>query len=103
VEPDTSASVSIVSEPVAPGNVQIPADGRPILLLREQTLGGYPSIATVISADLWRVGQARPGDTVRFVRVGLAEGQCIAGQWRDFLDQTERLLAAGQPFAPCVD
>ena len=101
VERDADAPASIVSEPVAPGNVQIPAGGQPILLLREQTIGGYTAIATVISADLWRVGQVKPGDTVRFVRVGLEEGQRIAGEWRDFLEQIQKMLTAGQPPAPC--
>lgn len=96
VERDAGAPAGIVSEPVTPGNVQIPADGQPILLLREQTIGGYTSIATVLSADLWRIGQIRPGDTVRFVRVSLAEGQRVGRLWRDFLGQTERLLTAGQ-------
>jgi len=103
VERDAGAPASIVSEPVVPGNVQVPADGQPILLLKEQTIGGYTAIATVLSADLWRIGQARPGDTVRFVRIGLEEGQRIAAEWRDFLAETERLLAGGRPHAPCTD
>ncbi|MCL2459476.1 MAG: biotin-dependent carboxyltransferase family protein [Desulfobulbus sp.] len=95
VERNADASTGIVSEPVVPGNVQIPGDGQPILLLREQTIGGYACIATVLSADLWRVGQVKPGDTVRFVRVSLEAGQQLAAQWRGFLAATERLLAAG--------
>jgi allophanate hydrolase subunit 2 len=54
-----------------PGNIQVPADGQPIILLVEQTSGGYAKIATVITADLSRVAQAMPGDTVRFERVTL--------------------------------
>ena len=95
VKRDSGTPTSIVSEPVVPGNIQIPADGQPILLLREQTIGGYTSIATVISADLWRIGQAKPGDTVRFVRVSLEEGQRISRDWLHFLAATERLLSGG--------
>lgn len=56
-----------VSEPVAPGTVQLPADGQPIVLLADaQSHGGYPRIAHAISCDLPRLAQLRPGDTVRF-------------------------------------
>jgi biotin-dependent carboxylase-like uncharacterized protein len=95
VERDPGAPASIVSEPVVPGNIQIPADGQPILLLKEQTIGGYTAIATVITADLWRIGQAKPGDTIRFAPVSLEEGQRITRTWLDFLAATERLLAGG--------
>lgn len=98
---DPGAPASIVSEPVASGAVQVPADGQPIVLLNEQTIGGYPCIATVISADLWRVGQARPGDRVRFVPVSLEEARQAAAQWHDFLAATERLLTAGRESARC--
>ncbi len=57
---------SIISEPILPGGIQIPADGQPIILLNEQTAGGYAKIATVISADLPAVAQAAGGDTVVF-------------------------------------
>ena len=56
-----------VSAPVAPGVVQLPPDGQPIVLLADaQTHGGYPRIAHVIRADLPRLAQVRPGQPVRF-------------------------------------
>jgi len=64
---------SIISEPTIPGNVQVPADGQPIILLVEQTTGGYTKIATVISSDISKIAQAVPGNRVRFRRVSLEE------------------------------
>ena len=61
------------------GAIQVPGSGQPILLLADhQTTGGYPKIATVISADLPVVGRRRPGDTLRFaaVTVEAAEALC---------------------------
>ncbi len=66
---------TIVSEPSLPGCVQAPPDGQPIILLVEQTIGGYAKIATVISADLDLVAQLRPGDQVNFVIVSLAQAR----------------------------
>jgi len=61
------------SEPVCPGSVQVTRDGQCILLgVDGQTIGGYPKIAQVISADLDKLAQLRPGETIRFVRVTLA-------------------------------
>jgi antagonist of KipI len=57
----------MLTEGVSVGAVQIPPDGQPIILFVEhQTTGGYPKPANVISADFWRLGQARPRDEVRF-------------------------------------
>jgi len=69
---------SIISEPCLAGGVQIPADGQPIILLIEQTVGGYAKIATVITPDLGLVAQARPGDLVRFDKVDLAAARQAA-------------------------
>ena len=66
--------VDLVSEAVAPGTVQVPPGGRPILLLGDcQTIGGYPKIAHVITVDLSIATQLRPGDTVRFQEISLPE------------------------------
>lgn len=62
-----------VSEPVAPGTVQLPPDGRPIVLLADaQTVGGYPRIGHVCSADLPQLAQARPGSILRFAPISPA-------------------------------
>jgi biotin-dependent carboxylase-like uncharacterized protein len=62
----------LVSEPVCPGSVQVTRDGQCIILgVEGQTIGGYPKIAQVISADLDELGQLRPGDRIHFVRVDL--------------------------------
>ncbi len=55
------------------GAVQVPVDGCPVILGPDHaTLGGYPVLAVVISADLWRLGQCRPGDVVEFAVVDRA-------------------------------
>jgi antagonist of KipI len=66
----------LLSEAVATGTVQVPPEGKPIVLMADaQTTGGYPRIAQVIEADLPVLGQLRPGDVLRFVPVGLAEAE----------------------------
>lgn len=63
-----------ISEPVAPGSLQLPAGGQPIVLLADaQTHGGYPCIGHAIACDRPRLGQLRPGDTVRFAPCTRAE------------------------------
>ena len=74
IEPKDGVPLSIISEPSLSGAVQIPTDGQPIILLVEQTASGYAKIATIITADLDVVAQARPGDKVRFARVDLTAG-----------------------------
>ena len=62
------------SSAVTPGTVQVPPDGRPIVLMADaQTIGGYPQLAHVISVDLPLMAQLRPGDTVKFQAVSLDE------------------------------
>jgi antagonist of KipI len=64
----------LISEAVAPGTIQIPPSGQPILLLGDcQTIGGYPKIAHVITVDISVVAQLRPGDHVRFSEVSLTD------------------------------
>ena len=64
--------VDLLSEAVAPGTVQLPPNGKPILLLNDcQTIGGYPKIAQVITVDLGIAAQLRAADSVRFREVSL--------------------------------
>lgn len=81
---------SIISEPSLPGGVQIPEDGQPIVLLAEQTVGGYAKIATVISPDLDRLAQAVPGNRIRFEPVTLARAHGI------YREQAERFESVRQ-------
>lgn len=73
IEQKRGLAKSITSEPSLPGGVQIPPNGNPIVLLKEQTVGGYAKIATVISTDLDRIAQACPGDRIRFQKTSLEE------------------------------
>ena len=58
---------SLISEPVLPGSIQVPADGQPIVTLHDgPTLGGYPKIAWIDPRDLPRLVQRRSGQPVRF-------------------------------------
>jgi biotin-dependent carboxylase-like uncharacterized protein len=68
------ASAEIVSDGMLPGCVQVPPDGQPIVMGPDgPTTGGYPKIAVVIGADLWRLGQLAPGEMVRFREVTAAD------------------------------
>jgi biotin-dependent carboxylase-like uncharacterized protein len=68
--------LSLVSDAVVPGDIQILGDGTPIVLLRDhQPTGGYPRIATVISSDLGRFAQLRPGAECRFASVTAASAR----------------------------
>jgi antagonist of KipI len=70
----TTDDAELVSEAVAPGTIQAPPSGQPILLLGDcQTIGGYPKIAHVITVDLSIAVQLRAGDVVRFSEISLAE------------------------------
>lgn len=64
----------IISDGIVFGSVQITAEGLPIILMADrQTTGGYAKIATVISADLPLLAQARPGNTVRFRKISIED------------------------------
>ncbi len=64
-----SRGEELASEGVVLGAVQLPPNGRPVVFLADHpTTGGYPVVAVVEPADLWRCAQLRPGDPVRFTR-----------------------------------
>ena len=70
--------VDLTSEAVAPGTIQVPPAGQPIILLGDcQTIGGYPKIAHVSTVDLSRTAQLRPGDRARFREISLGEAHAL--------------------------
>ena len=72
----TPAAANIVSDGVTPGAIQVPGNGQPIILLADcQTVGGYPKIATIVSADLPRLAQVKPGQKIRFAAVDAAQAK----------------------------
>ena len=82
------AGREILSHPVAPGAIQVPADGRPLVLLVDgPTIGGYPVVGAVPRWEWPRLGQLRPGDRVTFEPQDALEARAA---WRE----QQRLLAA---------
>ena len=69
-------STNIRSEGISKGAIQVPADGQPIILLTDYpTIGGYPKIANVISADYHLLVQKKPGEKILFQNVELHEAE----------------------------
>lgn len=82
---------SIISESLIPGNIQVPGDGRPLIILNESVTGGYTKIATILSVDLPKAAQLKPGDRVQFEAVSLAEAHRLL---RNQEDQLKRFKAS---------
>ena len=71
-------NTNIKSEGLVKGVIQIPADGNPIIMLADHgTIGGYPKIATVISADFDKLSQLTPGSKIKFKEVNLKDAETI--------------------------
>jgi KipI family sensor histidine kinase inhibitor len=80
----------IVSDWIPLGGIQVPGNGRPIILLADrQTTGGYTKIATVIGPDIPRLVQLRPGEAVRFQAVSIEEAHAASRALERELDQMD--------------
>ncbi len=91
-------SSDIISDGTAFGAIQVPTGGQPIILMADrQTTGGYAKIATVITADLPRAAQMRPGCTVRFMPVTVDEAQDILAIENKAFEEEYRLLNGVYP------
>jgi len=94
IERRSDVEESIISEGLISGSIQVPGDGKPIIILTESVTGGYTKIATIISTDLSKVAQLKPGDRVRFKPISMEEAQyLLKGQedrLRDFKDSLQR-------------
>ncbi len=95
----------VISDGIPLGGIQVPGEGQPIVLLVDrQTTGGYTKIATVISVDIGRLGQAKPGHRVRFRRVTLADAHAALAREAAWLEEAvsvrsgaARQVDAGRP------
>ena len=84
---------NIVSDGIAPGSIQVPGDGQPIILLADrQTTGGYPKLATVASVDLPALGRVGPGAQLQFEAISVEAAEDlrraqarVEARWRDAL------------------
>ncbi len=89
---EAAQGYDIISDGIAPGSVQVPASGQPIVMMADcQTTGGYAKIAAVITADLPLMAQARPGDRVRFEAVSVRQAQRAAREERWALKRLENM------------
>jgi len=91
---DEGRPESIVTEPIMPGNVQVPADGQPIIVLVEQTTGGYMKIATVVTPDIPAVAQAMPRNLIRFEKVSLDEAHALYRDEAERMQEIEEYLSS---------
>jgi 5-oxoprolinase (ATP-hydrolysing) subunit C len=72
---------NIVSDGLVTGSIQVPGSGQPIVMMPDRgTTGGYPKIATVVSVDIGRLAQTRPGTRIRFAAITVAQAQELARQ-----------------------
>jgi biotin-dependent carboxylase-like uncharacterized protein len=78
---------NIASDATAPGSIQVPGNGQPIVLMADrQTIGGYPKIATVISADLPELGRLSIGSEITFEAVTVETAQALRRDMLTYLD-----------------
>ena len=96
---------NIVSDGIVAGSVQIPGSGKPIVMLADrQTVGGYPKVATIVTADQRFLAQSRPGQQVRFRAVTIEEAEASArSNAAAIRDLTNHILLASQPLNRVAD
>jgi len=81
----------IITEGVPLGAIQIPKSGDPIIsFVEHQTTGGYPKIANVIMADLYKVGQLKPGDKIKFDLLTIEEAEELRFEQLAFINNLEK-------------
>ncbi len=80
-----------MSDGIVKGAVQIPGHGNPIIMLSDcQTTGGYTKIAHIITSDLWKIAQAKAGDSIRFKAIDVEEAHTLLKADRDVIESIKR-------------
>ena len=92
-EIEHKAGADIISDAISFGSIQVPPSGNPIIMMADrQTVGGYTKIATVISADLPKLAQIKPGDKIKFKEVSLDKSVYALKESRENLNIIENNL-----------
>ncbi|MGB3290196.1 MAG: biotin-dependent carboxyltransferase family protein [Burkholderiaceae bacterium] len=98
---ELKSSAQLLSEATSFGSVQVPPDGKPIVLMADrQTTGGYAKIAHVASVDLPAIAQCMPGDTLRFTPIELEQAQDLDAQREAAFEQLRQALAPLRALLP---
>lgn len=97
IEHKTSAD--IISDGIVLGSIQIPPNGKPIIMLADrQTTGGYTKIGTVISIDIRKLAQSKTGDIIKFKEISLNESQKLYRDEVNYLQEIKRKINK-----PCIE
>lgn len=90
---EMKSAAQMLSEATCFGSIQVPPDGKPIVLMADrQTTGGYPKIAHVATVDLSTLAQYMPGEALRFVEIGLPQAQQLDSQREEAFGRLEQTL-----------
>ncbi|HVC61935.1 MAG TPA: biotin-dependent carboxyltransferase family protein [Acetobacteraceae bacterium] len=85
---------NLLSDGLVPGCIQVPGTGQPVVLLMDcQTIGGFPKLATIVTADLPRFAQCRPGSLVSFAAIGIEAAQDLYCHYRATVAEPGRMMA----------
>lgn len=94
-----TTSHDIISSPISPGTIQIPASGQPIIMMRDaQTIGGYTRIGHILSCDMHHLAQLIPSDDIIFELMTIDEGKNLKIEWLNKLEQLKRKLVEVKPY-----
>lgn len=87
-EVEQKSPLDMVSDAIPVGAVQVPRSGKPIIVMRDaQTTGGYPKIAVVTTSDVSRLGQVKPNDKIRFLKISPSKARAKLLEYRKALWQ----------------
>jgi len=87
------AKADIISDALLPGAIQVPKNGKPIIIMRDaQTTGGYPKIAVTIIPDVSLLGQAKPNDIIEFSKITMSQAREKLFEYNKLLNNLSRML-----------
>lgn len=86
-------SANIISDGTPNGAIQVPANGKPIILLNDrQTTGGYPKIACVVTVDIQKVAQAQPSDIISFKPISIVKAHLLHKNYLNNINRIKKVL-----------